>query len=50
MPCENCLGICRQQRLRSGCTLAQSDQGFHSLLTGLYRYTIEGINGEQMPE
>ena len=42
------LGICRQQRPRSACAYAQSDQDLHYSLTESMD-TIECINREQMP-
>ena len=48
-PCKNLsLGICRQQRPRSACASAQSDQGLHCMLTESLD-TTECKNGEQRP-
>ena len=48
-PCEKVSsGICRQQRPRSDCTSAESDQGLYSPLTESLG-TTECMNGEQTP-
>ena len=49
LQCDNVFwGICAQQRPRSACAFAQSDQGIHCPVTESLD-TIECISGEQMP-